>query len=162
MPTGQNQDFEDAVVLTRSVENVFRKLIRSLVGRISLVKLQEIIRNIYIEEAEIKLRNERPNKDVSLTRLALLTGLDTRALTKVRNSDQFRKPLHQESRFIKAMTPESCVLDVWSSGSDYLDPSSGKPKNLKIQGEGLSFDRLVKEAVSTRGVTVQSILTNLL
>ena len=162
MPNSQNQHLQDAVTLTRAVENVFRKLIRFLVGRISLVKLQEMIRNVYIEESEITLRRDRPNKDVALTRLALLTGLDTRTLAKIRNSDQYRKPLHKESRFIKAMTPESCVLDVWISSTVFLDPASGNPKKLMLKGQGASFEKLVKEAVTSRGVTVQSILARLI
>jgi len=161
MPKPQNQHLHDAATLTRALENVFRRLIRFLVGRISLVKLQEMIRNVYIEESESKLRRERPNKDVALTQLALLTGLDTRTLARIRNSDQYRTPLHEKTRFIKAMTPESCVLDVWTSNTQYLDSSSGKPKILTLHGYDVSFEHLVKEAVSSRGVTAQSILARL-
>ena len=48
MPAEQNQLYQEAAILTRAVENVFRKLIRFLVGRISLVRLQEMIRYIYV------------------------------------------------------------------------------------------------------------------
>ena len=44
MPPVQNEQLQDAAVLTRAVENLFRKMIRFLVGRLSLVKLQEMIR----------------------------------------------------------------------------------------------------------------------
>ena len=47
-----------ADMLTRAVENVFRKLIRFLVGRMSLVKLQEMIRHIYVDEAERQLKKD--------------------------------------------------------------------------------------------------------
>ena len=66
---------EEAAVLTKVVENHFRKLIRFLVGRVSLVKLQEMIRFIFIEEIEVKLRREHPEKNVPLTQLALLSDL---------------------------------------------------------------------------------------
>ena len=81
-----DQRYEEASTLTRAVENLLRKLICFLVGRISLVKLQEIIRYVFIEEIENKLKRERPTKNVPLTQLALLSGLDTRTLTKIRNS----------------------------------------------------------------------------
>jgi len=77
-----------------------RKLIRFLVGRISLRKLNEMVRTIYIQESERQLKLERPTKSVSLTRLAVLTGIDTRTLTKVRNSEQYLRPLHQAKRFL--------------------------------------------------------------
>lgn len=162
MPAVRNEQLEDAAVFTRAVENLFRKMIRFLVGRISLVKLQELIRYIYVEEAEGKLRREKPNRDVPLTRLALLTGLDTRTLAKVRNSESYRQPMHKENRFIKAMTPESCVLDVWSSHSRFVNPDTGEPKQIALRGPGASFEQLVKEAVTSRGVTSQSILASLM
>jgi hypothetical protein len=161
MPPTKVEPLQNAAILTKAFENVFRKLIHFLVGRISLVKLQEMIRFIYVEEAEHKLIRERPNKNIPLTRLAILTGLDTRTLIKVRNSERYRKPLYLEKRFLKAMTPESCVLDVWSSTPKYLH-STGKPKQIAVANEDNSFDQLVKEAVSARGVTAQSILDRLI
>jgi hypothetical protein len=155
------KNLPEAAILTRAVENVFRKLIRFLVGKISLVKLQEMIRFIYVEESERKLRRERPHTDVALTRLAFLTGLDTRTLSKTRSNERYRKPLYKESRFIKAMTPGSCVLDVWISTPKFLDKKTGKPAILPLYGEDASFEMLVKEAVNSRGVTAQSILASL-
>jgi len=161
MPLTKDEHLQDAAMLTRAVENVFRKLIRFLVGRMSLVKLQEMIRFIYVEEAECKLNRERPNHNVPLTRLAILTGLDTRTLIKVRNSERYRKPFYLEKRFLKSMTPESCVLDFWCSSSKYLH-STGKPKQIAVANEDNSFDQLVKESVSSRGITAQSILERLI
>jgi hypothetical protein len=161
MPSTKKEHLQDAAILTRAVENVFRKLIRFLVGRISLVKLQEMIRFIYVEEAERKLNRERPDQNIPLTRLAILTGLDTRTLIRVRNSERYRKPLYLEKRFLKAMTPESCVLDVWSSNPKYLH-STGKPRKIAIANENNSFEQLVKEAVSSRGITAQSIMARLI
>ncbi len=161
MPSTKKEHLQDAAILTRAVENVFRKLIRFLVGRISLVKLQEMIRFIYVEEAERKLNRERPDQNIPLTRLAILTGLDTRTLTRVRNSERYRKPLYLEKRFLKDMTPESCVLDVWSSNPKYLH-STGKPRKIAVANENNSFEQLVKEAVSSRGITAQSIMARLI
>ena len=56
----------DVAILTRAVENVFRKLIRMLIGRMSLKKLQEMVQIIFIEETEAKLKLEAPGKSVAL------------------------------------------------------------------------------------------------
>ena len=60
MPNISEARLQEADLLARAVENVFRKLIRFLVGRISLVRLQEMIRFIFIDEAEKMLRARRP------------------------------------------------------------------------------------------------------
>jgi hypothetical protein len=161
MPPVQNEHLQDASVLTRAVENLFRKLIRFLLGRITLVKLQEMIRYIFIEEAENKLKRENPEKNISLTKLALLSGIDTRTLTKVRNSEGYRQPLYRESKFLREFTPGAAILDFWSSRQPFVDPRSGKAKILKISGEGSSFETLFSGCIRGRGVTAKSLLQRL-
>ena len=161
MPPVHNEHLQDAAILTRAVENLFRKLIRFLLGRISLVKLQEMIRYIFIEEAENKLKKESPRKNISLTKLALLSGIDTRTLTKVRNSEGYRQPLYRESKFLREFTPGAAILDYWSSKRPFVDPQSGKPKVLKISGEDNSFEALFSGCIRGRGVTARSLLQRL-
>ena len=43
MYTSITKDSGDVAILTLAVENVFRKLIRLLIGKISLKKLQEMV-----------------------------------------------------------------------------------------------------------------------
>lgn len=161
MPGSNDHHLQEVAILTRSVENVFRKLIRFLVGRISLVKLQEMLRFIYVEEAENKIREENPEKNIPLTKLALLSGLDTRTLIKIRNSKSFRQPLHGDKSFLKDLTPSASILDVWSSKAPYCDESKGKPKKLNVTGSEKSFEALFNETVSNRGVTASSLLNRL-
>ena len=111
MPNISDNRLQEADLLARAVENVFRKLIRFLVGRISLVKLQEMIRFIYIDEAEKMLKAERPGKNVPLTQLALHTGLDTRTLTRVREKLYEGEPQY-EPKFLSELTPESAVVEA--------------------------------------------------
>jgi len=162
MPEGSKPQIQDLEIFVRALENLLRKLIRFLVGRISLLKLNEMVRTIYIQEAERQLKLERPTKNVSLTRLAVLTGIDTRTLTKVRNSEEYWVPVHKTRRFLRDMTPEACVLDLWSSDSRFINKKSGKPRNLKINQGNSSFEYLVNEAVSSRGVTAQAMLEKLI
>lgn len=151
---------QEASLLTRAVENVFRKLIRLLVGRISLVKLQEMIRHIYVEETEIKLRSESPGKNVPLTRLALSTGLDTRALVQIRKRIQLDEPQYRQ-QFLSELTPESAVVEAWASR--IRDPDAGDGAAVLDYGSDTAgFETLVRAAVPTRGITTQSILQRLL
>jgi hypothetical protein len=162
MPSGIDSRMQDLETFARALENILRKLIRFLVGRISLLKLNEMVRNIYIQEAERQLKLEQPTKSVSLSKLGVLTGIDTRTLTKVRNSEEYWSPLHKTKRFLKEMTPEGCILDMWSSDSRYLDSKTGQPRPLKMSQGKNSFEQLVSEAVSSRGVTAQSLLEKLI
>lgn len=161
MATPGKMELPDVAVLTLAVENVFRKLIRLLLGKISLKKLQEMIQIIFVEEAEAKLKRETPGKNVPLSTLAVVTGFDTRTITKIKGKDSYLKPFHQEKRFLSEITPECSVLDVWESSPKYLNSKSGKPDILPIKGASPSFESLISESNSTRGVTVKSFLQRL-
>jgi len=162
MPSVNDALHQEAAVLNRAVENLCRKLIRFLVGRMPLVSLQEIIRYVFVEEIENKLRRENPKKNIKLTELALLSGLDTRTLTKIRNSPRYRQPFYEESKFLRQFTPGASILDFWSSKIPYVDENTGKPKALPISGETPSFESLFSECEKTRGVTYKSLLGRLL
>ena len=112
MPMTRDDRLDEADILTRAVETVFRKLIRFLVGRISLVRLQEMIRYIYVEEAEKNLRSENPGKNVALTKLALVTGLDTRTLVQVRKRLELHTRQYRQ-QFLAELTPESAIVEAW-------------------------------------------------
>lgn len=161
MPNKPTPQLPDVATLTQALETVFRKLIRYLIGRISLVKLQEMIRVIFIEEAENSLRKTAPEKSVSLTQLALLSGIDTRTLIKVKNSDNFRKPFHTANSFLKEFTPGSSLLDAWNSKPPYFDTERKRAKRLSISGGDCSFESLFSESVKSRGVTSSSLLRRL-
>ena len=162
MASPGNPPLNDVAILTGAVESVFRKLIRMLLGRMSLKKLQEMIQVIFVEEAEEMLRRETPGKNAALTTLAVITGFDTRTITKIKSNESYLKPFHKEERFLSHITPECSVLDVWESNPKYKDFESGKPKALEIRGTESSFEALIAESVSTRGVTVNSFLQMIL
>ena len=161
MSTSITDDSGDVAILTIAVENVFRKLMRLLIGKMSLKKLQEMIQVIFIEEAEAKLQREKPGRNVALSTLAVITGIDTRTLTNIKSRQSYLKPFHEEKRFLREITPECSVLDVWESTEAYTDPETGKPKVLAIAGPKPSFESLIGDSNSTRGVTVKSFLQRL-
>ncbi len=156
------KSLSDVAILTKSIEFLVRTLIKILIGKISLVRLQELIERIFIEESENHIRKARPGRDVPLTKLALLTGLDTRKLARIRNSESFRLPLHGTRSFLKEVTPESCIIDFWTTSPGFTDPKTNEPLIVDTWGAKETFETLVRESVRARGVTVQSIIESML
>jgi hypothetical protein len=158
MPATRDSRLDEAAILTRAVENVFRKLIRFLVGRISLVRLQEMIRFIYVEEAEKNLRSENPGKNVPLTKLALVTGLDTRTLVQVRKRLEMDTRQYRQ-QFLAELTPESAIVEAWVEQS--TSPGSGNGSVLDYGSDNSEFEKLVRSTIPGRGITIQSIIERL-
>ena len=149
-------------ILIHAFELVFRKMIRLLIGRISLKKIQEMIHIVFVEEAEAKLKEQRPNQNVALAELALLADVDTREIKKARSYIALSTPLHEDASFLNELIPETCVLDYWDSHSEYKDEKTGNPMTLKIRGPEFSFESLVRDSTSTNGAVVDTILMHLL
>ena len=158
MPATRDDRNHEAEILTRAVENVFRKLIRFLVGRISLVRLQEMIRYIYVEEAERNLRSEKPGKSVPLTSLALITGLDTRTLVQVRKQLELDKQQYRQ-QFLTELTPESAIVEAWAE--QVRNPESGHGPVLDYGSDKSAFETLVRSTIPGRGITTRSIIERL-
>jgi len=151
----------DVAVLTRAVEKIFRKLIRMLIGKMSLKKLQEMIQIIFIEEAEAKLKKEAPGKNVALGEIALQTGVDTRTIKKIRTYIALSNPIYQDDAFLDGFMPLFKVFDLWMNDTRFFDVETGKPRRLEIEGGGASFSGLVKLAIQSRGLTTRAVLKRL-
>lgn len=161
MANSDRTALRDISVLTCAVERVFRKLIRMLIGKMSLKKLQEMIQIIFVEEAEAKLRKEAPGKNVALGDIALQTGVDTRTIKKIRTYIAVSDPIHQDASFLDGFMPLFKVFDLWMNDPRFFDAGSSKPRKLKIEGEGDTFSELVKLAIQSRGLTTQAVLKRL-
>lgn len=159
--TSSNAALRDVAILTRAVENVFRKLIRMLIGKMSLKKLQEMIQIIFVEEAEAKLRKESPGRNVALGDIALQTGVDTRTIKKIQTYIAVSNPIHQDDTFLDGFMPLFKVFDLWMNDTRFFDSRIGKPRTLQIEGEGATFSELVKSAIQSRGLTTQAVLKRL-
>lgn len=156
-----NPAIRDVSILTRAIEKIFRKLIRMLIGKISLKKLQEMIQIIFIEETEAKLKKESPGKSVALGDIALQTGFDTRTIKKIRTYVARSKPIHQDDTFLDGFMPMFKVFDLWMNDARFFDSKTRKPRRLKIEGDETSFSELVKLAIQSRGLTAQAVLKRL-
>lgn len=161
MTTTGESALRDVAILTRATERVFRKLIRMLIGKMSLKKLQEMIQIIFVEEAEATLKAEAPGKNVALGDIALLTGVDTRTIKKIRAYIAVSNPIHQDDVFLDGFMPLFKVFDLWMNDERFFDPVSGKPRALDLEGQGATFPELVKTAIQSRGLTSQAVLKRL-
>jgi len=161
MPNRSTSQSQDVAILTQAIENVFRKLIRILVGRISLLKLQEMINFIYVEEAERQIRRESQKVSVPLTKLALMTGMDSRTVANIRNKIETSGHLY-EQLFLKELTPESAIVEAWVKLIDSIPPSqSGDRSTLRYGNDDSDFEALIRSTISSRGITSQSIIQRL-
>ena len=78
MSNNLNQQ-DDATSITHFLSRVFRRVVRLVIGTVSLPALYDILKAIYVEEAQKKLEREgsKPTKSA----IALMTGLDTRVVS---------------------------------------------------------------------------------
>lgn len=151
----------EVAIIGRGVESVLRRLIRFLAGVISLAKLHELIDFIYVEEMEEKLRRENPNRKVTLSNMAMNTGLDTRVISRITNSRGYRRGLINDAEFFRDSTPAARFLHLWSSDERFVDPETGLPKTLTVRGESGSLEALANELKLPRGVTIKSVVSQL-
>jgi len=124
------------------------------------VKLQEMIRFIYIEEAEENIRAENPGRNVPLTRLALVTGLDTRTLLNVKRKLAVEGKIYKQ-QFLKDLTPESAIVEAWAEKVNLAVQGSEDSSVLTYGNENSEFEHLVRSTISTRGITTHSIIKRL-
>jgi len=161
MAISANKGLRDVAVLSSAVEAVFRKLIRMLIGKMSLKKLQEMIQVIFVEETEAKLREASPGKNVALGTIALQTGVDTRTINKIRKQIAVSDPIHKDDRFLDGFMPLFKVFDLWMNDEMYFDSARAKPRLLAIDGDGATFSSLVKSSIHSRGLTTPAVLKRL-
>jgi hypothetical protein len=138
---------DDAKSITHFLSRVFRKVVRLVIGTVSLPALNDILKAIYVEEAQKKLIREgsKPTKSA----IALITGLDTRVVSSV---------LAQN---LESTNPEHALIDLWSSDPFFQDPETGKPARLPIVGRGRTFQTLVLRSIG-RNITVKTVISRLL
>src|SRR5210317_1496095 len=94
---------DDAKSITHFLSRVFRKVVRLVIGTVSLPALTDILKAIYVEEAQKKLEREgsKPTKSA----IALMTGLDTRVVSSI--MDQNVKSTIQ----VQSVNPENALID---------------------------------------------------
>ena len=133
---------DEAKSITHYLGRVFRKVVRLVIGTVSLPALYDILKVIYVEEAEKKLEREgsKPTKSA----IALMTGLDTRVVTAVLAQKE------QDDYQIQNVNPEHALIDLWTSDPFFKDPDTGR-----------TFQGLVLKSIG-RNITVKTVMDRLL
>ena len=152
MKTVINQQ-DDAKSITLFLGRVFRKLVRLVIGTVSLPALTDILKAIYVEEAQKKLEREgsKPTKSA----IALMTGLDTRVVSSILDQSP------ESAMHVQSVNPENALIDMWLSDPFFQDPDTGKPASLPISGRGRTFQGLVLKSIG-RNITVKTVMDRLL
>lgn len=143
----------DAKSITHFLSRVFRKVVRLVVGSVSYPALVEILKALYVEEAQKKLIREgsKPTKSA----IALITGLDTRVVTSAL-AQNLETTIQNQN-----VTPENDLIDMWAGDPFFQDPETGGPAALPISGRGRTFQGLVLKAIG-RNITVKTVMDRLL
>ena len=144
---------DDAKSTTHFLSRVFRKVVRLVIGTVSLPALTDILKAIYVEEAQKKLEREgsKPTKSA----IALMTGLDTRVVSSLM-AENLENTLQTQN-----VNPEHALIDMWTSDPFFQDPETGKPAALPIVGKGRTFQTLVLRSIG-RNITVKTVISRLL
>jgi len=146
---------DQGVRLAVSIERIIRPFIKLIVGRVSCGFLIQQLKRIYIEEARNWIERNDPNGRVTKSKLALLTGLDTRTISSFEESS-----ISPSEARLGDICAEAAVLETWNSDSKFRG-SDDKPRLLPMLGRGASFQSLVTSTVG-RNVTAQTVLDRLL
>jgi hypothetical protein len=120
---------------------------------VSVPALIEILKAIYVEEAQKKLLREgsKPTKSA----IALITGLDTRVVSSVLDRN-LETTIRDQN-----VTPENDLIDMWAGDPFFQDPETGGPAALPFSGRGRTFQGLVLKAIG-RNITVKTVMDRLL
>ena len=137
-----------------SILRVLRPLIRLMVGNITFPAFLNMAKTIYVEEAQRKLLQRDPNARVTKSSLALLTGIDTRAISQMLKTNKEEKEFEAQDLLLEAH-----VLDKWARDPLFSNELA-EPLDLPIYGRGFTFQSLVSQTAG-RNVTAQTVLDRL-
>ncbi len=141
--------------LIKSAERMLEPVARLLVGKLSCDVAAKLLRESFVREAKRQLEIDQPDKRVTKSALALITGLDTRAINAMEQQAAEKKSLSAA-----AVCTETAILDTWARNPLFRDESTGKPAILPIYGRGISFQTLVTRTAG-RNVTCPTVLDRL-
>lgn len=149
----REQQSQDISWLVDAMTRMVRPIVRFAIGRVSCAALVNLIREVYVEEARVYLQAEHPERKVTRSALALLCGMDGRAIKSFEDN--------AEREYAAAdVCSEAHILEMWNNDEAFLD-ENGSPAELLIHGPQGTFQRLVSRAAG-RAVTPQTALDRLL
>lgn len=140
--------------LVEAIVRMIRPIVRFAVGRVSCTALVNLIREVYVAEAKIYLKAQNPDRKITRSALALLCGMDSRAIAAFEENAS-------KTYSVSDVSSPGYILEMWNKDEDFRDGLSGGPAELLIHGPHGTFQRLVSRAAG-RAVTPQTALETLL
>lgn len=140
--------------LVDAMARMIKPIVRLALGRVSCSALVNLVREVYVAEAKAHLKQQNPDRKVTRSALALLCGLDSRAIAALEENAG-------KTYSVSDMSSPAYILEMWVKDEDFRDPLSGEPAELLIHGPHGTFQRLVSRAAG-RAVTPQTALENLI
>jgi len=140
-------DNKDNLII-RAITNVMRPLVKFLIGRgITFPMFAEILKHIYVEVAakDFKLS---PEKEVTDSRITLLTKVHRKDVRRIRTEQQgFDVPDEGLEVSSKKASLGAQIVAKWLADNQYVD-EQGEPKKLFIHASKAngkpSFEKLVE------------------
>lgn len=140
-------DNKDSLII-RAITNVMRPLVKFLIGRgITFPMFAEILKHIYVEVAakDFKLS---PEKEVTDSRITLLTKVHRKDVRRIRTEQQgFEVPEKGLEVSSKKASLGAQIVAKWLADNHYVD-EQGEPKKLFIHASKAngkpSFEKLVE------------------
>jgi len=148
------QQRADISWLIEAIVRMARPLVRFSVGRVSCTALVNLIREIYVSEAKEYLKAQNPDRKVTRSALALLCGMDSRAIAALEENSS-------KNYTVSDVSSQSAILEMWRRDDAFRNLETGGPAELLIHGPHGTFQRLVSRAAG-RAVTPQTALESLL
>lgn len=143
--------------LLACLEQVLKPIIRLFLSRrVAYPAFAAVAKRIYIELAREDAAKNNPRQPVTVSELAIATGIDTKAISeRIREQDT-----GMEEEPLPSLSPEAAILAEWSDNPTYHDVNTQMPLVLPIRGSGLSFATLVRR--TQRNVSYGHVLDTLL
>ena len=147
-----------------SVFKMISPIIRVLMGAVTYPQICEILKLAYIQEAEKFIQRKSHGSRITKSELSLLTGIDSRQFPndisfELVSGNRAISKINGDAERI--LYPESYILGIWDTETNYLTADHKKSKTIPIFGKQHSFESYVRKYY-TRGVTIQTVLSRLI
>lgn len=146
---------EDVELSLQITSRMFGTIAALNVGNVPFNQAVDMLRQAYVRAAVKQLERQQPDKRLTRSAIALLTGMDGRTIANVLTSED---ELHERQQV--RQSPHAQVLGSWASHDQWQDPETRQPAQLTIYGAGKTFQALVKSTIG-KSISYSMVLETL-
>lgn len=158
-PTSTGNGEEDRELSLRISRRMLKTLAALNIGKVPFDQAVAVLRQAYVDAAIEHLQRKQPDKRITRSAIALLTGMDGRTVSQLLEAREEHDGPRKEQKV--QQSPNAQVLGSWASEQRWADPESGEPRDLPIYGSGDTFQALVKSSIG-KSVSYSMVLETLL